>query len=248
MRNWLATLCVFVCVFPGPKALAKPIVVNVVTDTWVGFTNPDGSGYYFDLLGKIFPPEQWQLNVRYLPYARSLRLLEQNKADIVLGVYAGVVPRGEYCAYPVERDTVDAALTPEMAANWQGLVSLQNKKVKAMISYRFDELVPVPMYYEESANLQDMLNAVNEGHIDAVLDYAPAMIRIREAQQKTWRFVIRKDVLSADAYFVFSDSDKGRMLKLHFDREHKQLIDSGEQDRLFNASQRVLAQQLPVQE
>ena len=40
-------------------------------------------------------------------------------------------------------------------------------------------------------------------------------------------------MLTAETYFAFANTEKGRMLKQHFDIEHKKLIYSGEQERLY---------------
>ena len=74
---------------------------------------------------------------------------------------------------------------------------------------------------------------MNQGKIDAVLDYKPAMVsKVAELDQPR-QFVIIDNVFRLEVYFVFSNTDKGSKLKIHFDKELKKLIDTGELDRLF---------------
>lgn len=215
------------------KAFAEPTRVYVVTENWVGYTNKDGSGYYFDILKRIFPQEEWLLEIDIVPFSRVRYLLNHNKADMALGFYSNDKSASIYSDIPVEVDTVDVAVTPELAALWQGIESLAQKKVQALLGYRFSELIAVPMYYQESVNLLDLLNRVNEGKIDAVLDYKPAMLtKVAELNQPK-QFVILEDVFRAEIFFVFSKTEKGERLKQHFDRELKVLSDSGYLDLIF---------------
>ncbi|BAJ00090.1 conserved hypothetical protein [Shewanella violacea DSS12] len=215
------------------QALAETPIIRVATDNWIGYTNLDGSGYYFDILKRVFPQGDWQVDIEIVPFSRVRYLLHQQKVDMALGFYPDDKVNSIYSDIPVEIDTVDIAVTPELAAMWQGVDSLAQKKVQALLEYRFDELIPVPMYYEESVNLLDLLNRVNQGKIDAVLDYKPDILsKVAELDQPR-QFVIIDNVFRLEVYFVFSNTDKGSQLKIHFDKELKKLIDSGELDRLF---------------
>ncbi len=102
-----------------------------------------------------------------------------------------------------------------------------------MLAYRFNALTSTPMFYEESSDMVTMLNTLNAGHIDAVLDYRADLVSLVPKLKQPKNFVILPNVLKAEAYFAFADTDKGRMLKRQFDTEHKKLIESGEQARLF---------------
>nr|WP_246033174.1 transporter substrate-binding domain-containing protein [Shewanella canadensis] len=210
-----------------------PSVVTISTDSWLGYTNRDGSGYYFDILKRVFPKPEWQLKIEMVPFSRVRYLIDHDRVNMALGFYSGDTTRALYSKYPVEVDSVDAAITPELAVIWQGVESLRLKKVQALLAYRYDEFISVPMYYEESSNLLEMLNRVNRGQVDAVLDYKPTMLSMAPQLQQLRQFVIVENVFRTEIYFVFSDNDKGAKLKLHFDTELKKLIDNGELDELF---------------
>ncbi|MGL5358525.1 MAG: substrate-binding periplasmic protein [Shewanella sp.] len=215
---------------PAPS----PISIKVVTSTWAGYAHLDGTGYYFEMLRRIFPAPKWQLEVEFMPFARTLYLVEHNRVDLTLGVYRQDIQQGLLSQYPLEIDAIDAAVTPQLAATWQGVASLSHKKVLARLAYRYNVLTTVPMDYEEGSDMLTMLNSLNSGRIDAVLDYQAEMLALVPKLKKPQSFVIIKGVLNAEVFFAFASTDKGRMLKQHFDREHKRLIDSGEQARLFS--------------
>ncbi|WP_083700195.1 ABC transporter substrate-binding protein [Shewanella sp. UCD-KL12] len=215
------------------QIIAAPTLVKIATDNWVGYTNLDGSGFYFDALKQIFPEPEWQLEIEFVPFSRVRYLIANQKVDMALGFYPADSSASLYSEQPIEVDSVDIALTPELAAMWQGVESLAYKKVQALLEYRFDELIAVPMYYEESVNLLDLLNRVNQGRIDAVLDYKPAMLAKVAELSHPRQFVIVENVFSLEVYFVFSNNSSGKNLKTHFDKRLEQLVESGELDKLF---------------
>ncbi|MGL4712535.1 MAG: substrate-binding periplasmic protein [Shewanella sp.] len=234
MRRFCAIFCLFFIALHACATAHQPIVVNVTTSTWEGFANHDETGYYFDILKRIFPEPEWQLNVQFVPFARSLYLVEHNRTDMTLSVYKEDIKKGLLSENVVEVDSIDAAVTAEIAANWAGLKSLSHKKVQAMLAYRYNMLTPVPMYYEESSDMLTMLNSLNAGRIDAVLDYKPHILMHASTLKAPQKFVIIQEVLKAEVYFAFANTEKGQMLKHYFDLAHKRLIDSGEQNRLYD--------------
>lgn len=226
-------LLIYLSWFPS-QLMSAPQTIHLVTESWLGYTNEDGSGFYFDILKQVFPEKDWQLKIDIAPFSRVRYLLNHERADMALGFYAGDKTKAIYSSQPVEVDSVDIALTPEMAEVWNGLESLSFKKVQAMLKYRYDEFIDVPMYYEESSSLLEMLNRVNRGHIDAVLDYKPAMLDKVANLSQPRQFVILDNVFRTEIYFVFAKNEKGERLKAHFDIELQKMIDSGELDQLFH--------------
>ncbi len=92
-----------------------PSVVTISTDSWLGYTNKDGSGYYFDILKRVFPKPEWQLKIEMVPFSRVRYLIDHDRVNMALGFYSGDTTRALYSKYPVEVDSVDAAITPELA-------------------------------------------------------------------------------------------------------------------------------------
>ena len=40
--------------------------INLVTDSWEGWTNRDGSGFYFDLFRLVYSPLGYSINVQFI--------------------------------------------------------------------------------------------------------------------------------------------------------------------------------------
>lgn len=223
------------------KAATEPVSISIVTSSWDGIANVDGTGYYFDLIARIYPAPDWHVEVQFVPFSRAVYMLDRQEADLIFSVYPGDLQHGLLSQYPVEIDTIDAAVTAPIAANWRGIESLSHKRVQAMLSYRYDKLTSVPMVYEEGSNKLVLLNRLNAGQIDAVLDYKPDILNLMSSLSRPQSFIIIENVLSSDTFFAFANTAKGKRLKQHFDREHKRLIDSGEQNKLFSEAMAELA-------
>jgi ABC-type amino acid transport substrate-binding protein len=84
------------------------------------------------------------------------------------------------------------------------------------------------MLYQENSSLLEMLRKVNEGKIDAVLDYKPDMQPLLSQLEQPRKLVLIEDVLRADVYFAFANNPKGLELKALFDQGFEQLERSGE--------------------
>ncbi|WP_345874210.1 ABC transporter substrate-binding protein [Shewanella algae] len=227
-------------------AIAEPTKIQIATASWGGYTETNGEGYYFELLRRVFPEPEWQLEIQFVPFPRSLYMLEREQVDMVLGLYLGDISKGIYSAKKVETEVIDAAVTPELASVWQGMDSLTHRRVQALIAYRFFTLTKVPMHYQENSSLLEMLRKVNEGKIDAVLDYKPDILPLLPQLEQPRRLVLIEDVLRADVYFAFANNPKGLELKASFDQGFEQLERSGE---LAEIKQQSLEQlQLRIQE
>lgn len=233
MRAFIVALCVSLLSFCVFATTNKPVVINLATSSWEGFANQDETGYYFDILKRVFPAPEWQVEVQFMPFARTLYLIESGRVDMILSVYKGDVKSSLLSENAVELDSIDAAVTPQIAATWVGIESLSHKRVQAMLAYRYNMLTPIPMFYEESSDMLSILNSLNAGRIDAVLDYKKNMMAFVPKLRAPQAFSIIQGVLSAETFFAFANTEKGQILKHHFDIEYKKIIDSGEQDRLY---------------
>ena len=210
VKKYFLILCLSCCPIP---LMCAPQTIQVVTESWLGYTNEDGSGFYFDILKIIFPEKDWKVAIEIVPFSRVRYLLNHDRADMALGFYDGDTTKALFSDQPVEVDSVDIALTPEMAEIWQGLESLSFKKVQALLEYRYDEFVDFPMYYEESSNLLEMLDRVNRGKIDAVLDYKPDMLVKAAKLTQPIQFLIKENVLRINFFLRSATIQKERESK-----------------------------------
>lgn len=211
--------------------------ILVVTDEWEGYTSKEGSGYYMDLLKKIFNEPSDNIEFLVTPYARSLAMIEGGKADIVLGIYRDEIPDKHLAAYVVEQDLVDILVSKEMASQWQGVKTLEGKPVLAKIGYSFDDITDVKMKYSEKASLEGMIKMLSVGRAVGILDYkADLEPLVKKTGLDKEGYTIITSVLSSPIYFGFADNPRSQGLKKRFEKGFKVLFESGEVKRLMESS------------
>ncbi len=211
--------------------VAQAEEVLVVAHEWEGYTNKDGSGYYFDLIRESFPAPDYQVKTLNVPFRRSIYMIIHGQADIILGAYPGDIPEHFMSAYPVESDFVDCVVSRKIAENWQGLKSLKNKKILAQLGYNFDRFFEVPVHYKERPGLSGMLRALRMGHVDAVLSYEADIKKVWKEVGLDEHFRILRGVIKSNAYFGFAEHSQD--LKVHFNTRYKTLYQSGKLKELM---------------
>jgi len=165
------------------------------------------------------------LNINYVPFRRSLRMVEAAQADIVLGVNSTDIDADLIANPVVENDAVDLLLHKELARNWQGLRSLEYKKIAAKRGYGFDVHFNFPIDYHENNTLLGMMKMLSVGRIDAILDYEADIKNMWKESGLDEDFIIIKAVLVSKAFFAFSRDQQG--LKKHFEEKFPELLQSG---------------------
>lgn len=215
--------------------------VTVATDAWEGYSNKNGSGYYLDLVRTVFEAEGIKVNIKIVPYPRSMEMVTTQKADVMLGAYPDADITGTYSAMPLNVEKIDAAITPALNGVWQGTESLAGKKVGAVKGLNFDQYLTVSMDYKEVSNLPSLLKMLDKGRMDAVLAAEADLMEADKASGGGNHF-IKHGVINNKAYAVFANSPNGKamlevfdkgMAKIHADGTLKSLMQKNLNTTIF---------------
>ena len=200
--------------------------VLVATDAWEGYSNKDGSGYYLELINTIFNDAGVAVTIKIVPYPRSMEMVSNQKADVMLGAYPGADIKGVYSKRPLNVEKIDAAISPALEANWQGPNSLAGKKVGAVKGLNFDTYLDVEMEYKEVSKLTSLMKMLDKGRMDAVL---AAEADILEADKSAGgvSYVLKHAVINNKAYAVFSNSPNGKAMLSVFNQGIEKLHANG---------------------
>lgn len=202
--------------------------VTVASELWEGYSDEAFNGYYFDLVREALADSDYELEFKILPYARTMSMLEQGAVQMALGMYQGDANGVLYTKHVIELDEIDAAVTKELAASWQGFDSFKGKTIQSRIGNDFAEEFEFDVNYSEKASLANMLKTLSAGRIDAVLDWEPdIMAAVKDDLGGKQDFDIIMGVISSQVWFGFSNDDMGKKLKENFDAGMQKLIDSG---------------------
>ena len=226
-RYWLLVVTTSL-LFQLAHAAKVPREIHVVTSQWANQTNADGSGYFYELLDKIYAPKGIAIKVKVMPFSHASDALKNGQADVLLGAYANSFDPDWYSNQPVEVDIVDALLTPELYKNCETIHCLEGRRVVAASGYDFDQYLDIKMDYIEVRSVDSMVKMLMAGRVDAVLDYKQGIREVMRQLDKTRPVLLKESILEFPGYFVFYGSERGRAFKKIFDQSMEQLIANGE--------------------
>jgi len=207
------------------ESIGQPNLVSVRTAHWEGYTEPDFSGFYFDVLRLVYTKPEFELELKIVSFPASLKMLEGGGTDIALGVYSHEISKAYFSELPVERELLVAVMTAERAANWHGTESLENLRVGSIAGYAFEGRLPVSAHYREFESIDLMLRMLQVGRLDVILDYRPDIEHYMEKMNLP--FVVKGDLPQSAIYFAFRKDARGLALKKHFDLRFKTLLENG---------------------
>ena len=214
-------------------ANSKPEVINVATDVWEGYTNKDGSGLYHEVLNRIYARSGTKVDVRYMPYGRSVVTLLHGEADLTTGNYRDTFKKEWYADCPLVKDNIDIAVNEDLYQQWQGPQTLKGKRIVSSYGMDFNQYFQLAdTIYSEVRSNELMVKMLVSGRTDAIIHYRKD---IRSSYKKLGKddYHIIPGVFTMPSYFVFYDSPTALAYKEIFDREFKKLIRSGEWRKLI---------------
>lgn len=91
-RALLLLLCLGTC-FGVLAAEPTPLPgkIRAASEEWSDYTGADGRGMAWDILREVFEPEGVKLEIRSVPYTRSIGLVQRGEADAQVGAYLSLI-------------------------------------------------------------------------------------------------------------------------------------------------------------
>lgn len=196
-----------------------------VTEAWHNYTNRDGSGLYHELLDTIFQDSPYKIQVKYLPWKRALREIENKQANI-----SGALPNnGKYlfADIPILTEPISILVL-------KSETELTLKKVSKLVGvwpqkYAEEILLPSIQPYINGVSAdyrKDALHLIKMKKVDYYLDIRSML----EEQLALWpeaeqqKYYIQ-DLATSKLFLVFSDDSKGKALKQYYDKKTQTLLE-----------------------
>lgn len=199
-------------------AQAEKIIVG--SDLWFGVTQEDGGGVYFNLLKEIYGSENIEIKVD--SYHRSLKSFEQQKLDIVVGVFREDVKQSILPKWYI--DTDDPILVfyhseSKKDININSLPTLSNSWLRG---FHFDRFIEENITFYEVNSPAEGFTLLANRRIDTFIDYlsnVPA-----DLAQKFKHFEL---LPSRHLYIAFQNNQQGKKLAKAYDQKMSLLRKSG---------------------
>lgn len=223
-RAVLAVLAAGACrAASGQGASSAPKHIDLVADTWHDLTRKDGTGLYFDVIRAVYEPVGVAVRIRILPYARTVNLVRDKRADAWV---ASFLKEKDFPLYPqwhFDQNAQMVLYTARSELPYQDQSSLANRRVAWLRDFGLDRYIKVPMRVTEVDTLASALGMLDHGRIDYVIGArSDLQDYIRDAKVDMSRYQM-KFVMHLGLYLAFADTPRAAALRDIWDRRMETL-------------------------
>lgn len=216
-------------------AAEDPITsIHIVSPVWENYTNKDGStGLYWEVLHAVYDPMHIQLNIENVPFKRAQKMVADTFADAI----PAISPLTDtYCyasKHCLDFLMVIALYNPEKIPEWNGIMSLNNRKVGWVRGYDYEKRIDFKMEYFELSDLQNAMEMLMNDRIDIVLDYITDLETVAEKINMDLTQYNIQEVFSDPLYMGFAKTDRGKKLLAVYDDQIELLYRSGKLRKIY---------------
>lgn len=207
--------------------------IHVATDSWEGYTNPDGSGLYFDMLRLVYESSGIDLNYTITPYKRSVLLVTSKLFDAWIASYENEKPNVIYPKIILDYDDVVALYKKKRFPDWKGEHSLKDKRLAWIRGYGYEDYLKVNTNWRELNERGPVISMLELDRVDAFLDHIEDVDALVEKSAIDMNAYQTGLVFRLDLYMGFADTERGRALADLWDNRMQALIASGELSALW---------------
>ena len=215
-------------------ALPANAKVQIVwgTDVWPGFAEPDGTGFYQELIALVFPEDKFNVDIQYLAWKRVSWNLKRRNIDMTGGLHKS----SDFLLseMPVLSERILLLLREDSELGLHQEPSLQNAVGAYRSGYEddiFHEIVPkgVPGVPVDSPLMA--INLMENGKIDYYVELESLLQS--DAADLNSRKITTQQIGTFHLYWAFVNSQKGKYIKHHFDRMFRTLKETGQLSQLY---------------
>lgn len=204
--------------------------LRVVAENWVGYTNEDGSGTYFDIIRSVFS-ETHDVEITNTSWQRASQLVATGRADLIIGAYkltsSPLLLSEQHIdiEYPIHVIYDESKFSPQV------IDDLSHKVVAGKKGYGLENYLPLSTSFYGVDSISGVSKLVANGRIDAALTYS-YNLHLADAESSLQH---RKIIDEMPIYIGFESSDQGSALQRLFDSKFRQAINAGNIKPLFNS-------------
>ncbi|PAV26319.1 hypothetical protein CF392_06455 [Tamilnaduibacter salinus] len=234
--NILSLHSILAAIFLMLSIQAHADSVFMVSEEWASATNADGSGLYWDVMREVYEPEGYSLEIDVFPYARAVAMVKREDAAFWVGSY---MDEHSDVLYPepqnyFDADTVKAAIPAGKTKAITDQESLAGKTVGWVRGYAYDQYMDVAVNHKALNEIEQGLQMVASGRLDAVLDEAWELEQAMEKTDLSSDEITPLTVLNLPLYPAFQNTDRGKELRRVYNARFPELVESGRIQELYN--------------
>ncbi|MFJ2430774.1 substrate-binding periplasmic protein [Pseudomonas sp. NPDC087804] len=231
-RRWLALLMLTLLstVVSAQEAVHAPAVIHLASEDWEDYTAADGHGLAWDVLRKVFEPIGVKVEIRSVPYTRSIGLVQLKEVDALVGSYRDEAGQVLYPHWNFDSDHIYAL---GLASNPPPTLATLGKYRLAWVrGYRYENYLPNVKRYNQIERRTGILPMLKQGradyYIDALTEIEAVMRSAPDPAQYRYSHLVELPL-----YLGFADTPQARVLMALYDQRMEQLVKGGELKPIF---------------
>lgn len=205
------------------QAQPRPTHIDLVSDEWHDLTRKDGTGLYFDLIRAVYGRLGIESRVRIFPYARTVQLVKEKKADAWV---ASFMKEKDFPLYPkwhFDQNTQVVVFRKDLAGGFQDLSSLRNKRVAWLRDFGLDRYIPEPMKITEVDTIPQALQMVQAGRLDFFMGARSDLDDVLKKDKPDMSKFETRFAMNLGLFLAFADTPRGARLRDLWDQEMETL-------------------------
>lgn len=201
--------------------------VLAVSEHFKNATNYDGSGFYWELIRKVYGEDNIQLGYEIVPYQRAIMLTRNQAADFWVASYEHEQDFAIYPKYAFDVDDVSALHRKNSPVQKLEIQALKHKKVAWIRGYAYDRYIQVPMQKVFLNKRSSILKMLQSRRIDFFLDdWTEIEITFSKREMEVAE-VTHSPLLQLKLYLAFQHTERGRNLAEIWDKNLLKLHRNG---------------------
>lgn len=223
-RALLVIICFCTCLGVwASEPLAVPDKIRLASEAWDDYTEASGRGMAWDILREVFEPSGLLLDIRSVPYTRSVGLVQRGEVDALVGAYRDEMSGVLYPRWNYDTDHIYClGLASKPAPT---LATLGGYRLVWVRGYKYQQYLPNIVSYNEVRRRIGILPMLMYNRADYYID-ALTEVDYVLSQAKDPSLFRRTHLAELPLYIGFADNDRGRALRTLFDQRMDELVKS----------------------
>jgi ABC-type amino acid transport substrate-binding protein len=210
--------------------------ITGVSENWEGATDKNCKGIYWEIATEVYKLSDIKLTCKLVPYSRSIKLVQNNKADFWIGSYIDEEDFAYYPKIPIDADIV-SVLYNRSHIGFKNINDLKNKKVAWVQGYDYDEYLNFKVNKKEIHTRASGIKMILLGRVDYLLDaMVDLKISLKKLTPKQRKRLVLKEIIKLKLYLGFNNTKKGRLLAKIWDTNIEKLHKNGKLLELYKKS------------
>lgn len=202
--------------------------IHIGVTYWDGYTNPDGTGVYMELLKAIYSEDD--LVFDFTSYNRMTSLFDNTTYDMVVGVAPEDTPSAHFSKWHLDRDYPILVFYKKHKHNFKHLSHLKGTTLSWLHGYDFEKYIDFTHNAYPVRTVKSGFQLLMHERIDAFVDFSYNVPKELSKKLESIELVPARPI-----YVAFKSTSKGRMLAKKFDDAMLALRTSGKLKALYQS-------------